>query len=117
MAHRLQSEIRGFHWKLRRVVENLNDLFERGTTVQYPQTSDALSRLRQAVGTEMKTARNRFKPKTKERNLSSGPNRKFYQRWLRMKHENDQLRSKLASHTAAEAGGTLSRRNGSCEFS
>ena len=50
MAHRPQSEIKGFHWKLRRVVDNVADLFQRGTTVQYPQTSDALSRLRQAVG-------------------------------------------------------------------
>ena len=110
MAHRPKSEIKGFHWKMRRVVDNVTTLFQRGTTVQYPQTSDALSRLRQAVGDEMKTVRNRVNPtypKMKERNLPSGPSRKHYQRWLRMKRENDQLRSKLASHTAAKAGGNF----------
>ena len=57
-----QAEVRGFEWKMRRLFENIQELFDRGTTKSYPQTADALGRLRQAIDSELKTKRNRFQP-------------------------------------------------------
>ena len=119
-AHLPRSEMKGFKWKLRRMVDNIADFFQKGTNVQYSETSDALSRLLQAVGKELMTARSRATPTVKrsaEGKIPKDPSRKHYQRWLRIKDENEKLRAKLASHTAAKAGGTSSPRTGSCEFS
>ena len=95
---------------MRRMFDNLNELFERGTTRSYPQTAEALRRLRQAIDAELKTQRNQLKPQymRKKRPLPTGPTRKHYQRWLRLRIENDKLRLKLASHTAAKVGSLLS---------
>ena len=62
MANHPFSEVKGFHWKLRRMVDRLAAYFEEGTTKQYPKTSDAISRLCGAVEAEMKTRRNRVSP-------------------------------------------------------
>ena len=112
MAHCPRHEMKGLKWKLRRMVDNIADFIQKGTNVQYSETSDALSRLLQAVGKEVIPARNsRHLPRTvkwsAEGKIPKGPSRKHYQRWLRIKDENEKLRAKLASHTAARAGGEL----------
>ena len=121
MSSRPQSEWKGFQWKLRRIFDNLADFFDRGTTKPYPETADALRRLRQAMEAELTTVRNRRTPtyphskqlvpkqgrKRTLPTLPSGPSRKHYQRWLRLRIENDKLRSTLACHTAAKVEGNL----------
>ena len=110
MAHRPRSEMKGFKWKLRRMVDNIADFIQKGTNVQYSETSDALSRLLQAVGRDLMTARSRATPTVKrsaEGKIPKGPSRKYYQRCLRMQLENEKLRAKLTSHTAAKAGGNF----------
>lgn len=56
------SEVKGFHRKLRRMVDRLTPYFEEGTRKQYPEKSDAISRLGETVDAEMKTRRNRVSP-------------------------------------------------------
>ena len=107
------AEVKGFQWKLRRMVDRLAAFFESGTTLPYTGTSDAIAQLRETVDAELKTRRNRCKPaevasenvRGKKRNLASGPSRKHYQRSLRLKTENDQLRAKLAKQTTFKACG------------
>ena len=58
-----QAEFRGFEWKMRRLFENIQELFDRGTTKSYPHTADALGRLRQAIDSELKTKKKRLQPR------------------------------------------------------
>ena len=107
------AEVKGFQWKLRRMVDRLAAFFESGTTLPYTGTSDAIAQLRETVDAELKTRRNRCKPaevasenvRGQKRNLAAGPSRKHYQRSLRLKTENDQLRAKLAKQTTAKTCG------------
>ena len=114
MASRPQSDTKGFQWKLRRMVDNVIDFFDHGTTKPYPKTTEALQSLREAVIEEMPLQRNRQnstlatrKRKSPEMPTASAPSRKHYQRCLRLQKDNEALRAKLASHTAAKSGGNL----------
>ena len=64
-AHLPRSEMKGFKWKLRRMVDNLAGFIQKGTNVQYSETSDALSRLLQAVGGKLIPGRSRATPTVK----------------------------------------------------
>ena len=111
MANHPFSEVKGFHWKMRRMMDRLAAYFEEGTRKQYPKTSDAISRLCGAVEAEMKTRRNRVSPtcpnpnKKRKLETATGTSRKYYQRSLRLTSQNDQLRAQLNKHTVAKSGG------------
>jgi hypothetical protein len=97
-------EAKGFTWKLRRQVNRLADFFNGGATGKYPKISDAMRRLQQAVDAEAVTRR-RAEPETPatsntKRKHAGSASRKHYQRCLRLKSENDELKAKLGSHTA-----------------
>ena len=114
------AEATGFQWKLRRHVERLAGYFEAGTTIQYPKTSAAILSLCEALDSELRTRRRRLSAESRrakpaevastlvrgeKRRLAPNPSRKHYQRSLRLKRENDQLRTKLAKQTTARAYG------------
>ena len=74
MASCQESEVKGFHWKLRRMVDNLTGFFEGGTKKSHPETADVLRCLKQAVEKEMATKRNRLAPTcTRQRRTSPVP--------------------------------------------
>jgi hypothetical protein len=108
-----EVETKGFPWKLRRMAGKLTEFFERYTTKPYPQTAEALQRLREAMDKELPVRRNRQAPTyTRLKRKSpmpapAGPSRKHYQRSLRLQIENDKLRSQVASLTVAKSGGNL----------
>ena len=112
MASRPQVEARGFQWKLRRMVDNVIDFADHGTTKPYPKTTEASQSLRAAVIEEMPLQRNRQnstlatrKRKSPEMPTASAPSRKHYQRCLRLQKDDEALRAKLASHTVSKSGG------------
>ena len=83
-----------------RKVEDIDAFFREGAAGHYPHTSAALADLKRAVANEMPRSK-----KFKERTSLAAAARKHYLRWWRLKRENDSLKSKLASHTAAKTDG------------
>ena len=92
-----------------RKVDDIDAFFREGADGHYPHTSDALVALERAVAAEMPRSK-----KFKERTSLAVAARKHYMRWWRLKRENDSLKSKLASHTAAKTDGNRYHRSGSC---
>jgi len=98
---------------MREKLDDFAELLEHGTTTPYPLIAAALKQLQHAVDTELKKARRTALPtrprdnRGLKRPWNLGPTRKYYQRSLRMKKENDKLREQLASQSAAKGKGTL----------
>lgn len=98
---------------MREKLDDFAELLEHGTTTPYPLIAAALKQLQHAVDTELKTVRRTALPtrprdnRGLKRPWNLGPTRKYYQRSLRMKKENDKLREQLASQSAAKGKGTL----------
>ena len=86
-----RGEVKGFPWKLRRMVDNISSFVDSGTTQSYPKTTAALTSLRRAVGEELPTRRNRQAMHTANTHTSSlvgVGSRKHYQRCLRLEQQN-----------------------------
>ena len=113
MASSRKPEVRSFSRRMREKLDDFAELLEHGTTTPYPLIAAALKQLQHAVDTELKTVRRTALPtrprdnRGLKRPWNLGPTRKYYQRSLRMKKENDKLREQLASQSAAKGKGTL----------
>ena len=90
------------------MVDRLCAYADARTSKVYPKTTCALEALQEAMRAEMPVHRHRCQSRLSKKRSSSelsnlptasGPSRKHYQRSLRLKKENDQLRAKLARLT------------------
>ena len=94
------SEFRWFPTLLRQRFTALHATFLR-RRLSYPQTADALRRLREAIDAEVPRGRGLKRP-AEGRSVSS---RKHYLRARRLKTETDKLRAEIANHTKSKATG------------
>ena len=101
-------EVRGFPTVLRRHFFILHATFLRGR-MPYPKTADALRRLREAIYAEVPCGRGlkrkRERPAMRSSPTTGHASRKHYQRMLRLKKDNVQLRAEVVSHTQSKAEG------------
>ena len=106
----------GFKHTVRRMVDSLTAFVDHRATTPCPKTTEALQSLRAAVEEEMPVRRTKHAvatlPTRKRKrayvrcvDTPGNRERKHEQRARRLAGDNEKLRAKLASHTAAKAGG------------